>query len=291
MECLALDENGYGPILGPLVVTGIAASSDLPADWPAEIYDSKRLFSSVNKLAKIERIALSIFKISNKTIPKSVLDIFDSFENTYCSEKKHRICFQHLPHLPLCTPTNEIERYSECLSGFLEEHKILIESVNVQILCVSKFNELCRKNLKKDFINYTLFEKIILQSLNYCDNLMVKAGKIGGRKTYTRFLKHGFSHWRITEKQEDFDNSTYLIEKNNKKIVLSFLKDIEQKSFLGTLAGICGKYVRELFMTGINKYFGNEKPISGYRDSRTAEFVRKLHIENPPDIDCVLRIK
>ncbi|MCM8763958.1 MAG: hypothetical protein NC830_01130 [Candidatus Omnitrophica bacterium] len=291
MTYLGIDENGYGPALGPLVVSGIKATSDITEKRPDGICDSKILFSSQNKLAKIEKIALAIFKICRQKLPENALDIFENFENVHCPEINPAICFESLPKIPLWTTGSDAEKYVEYLSEFLTQHRIKIESVNSQILCVNKFNNFCRKNMKKDFINYMLFEKIMLQFSLDCDDLIITAGKIGGRKRYICFLRNGFCEWEIIKEKEDKEVSTYLLTKNKKKIILNFVKDIESKSFLGTLAGIYGKYIRELFMTGINSWLKTERTISGYRDRYTSEFIKKLCRKNLRYMDCILRIK
>lgn len=289
MISLAIDENGYGPALGPLVATGIAGTSDVSSGWPEDIFDSKRLFSC-GKLAAVEKIALSLFKIVFKKMPSSIFDLFEKSQYTGCPQTQ--ICWDSLPQIPMMVSISEINSYLEYFSAFLERHKISILSIHSQVLCVQEFNSLCRKNLRKDYINYLQFEKIILRYFKTHQTHLVIAGRIGSRKTYTEFLKKNLSDWEITKKQENSDISEYfLLGKNNAKIILKFVRDIENKSFLGVLAGIYGKYIREIILTGINRYFRTERFISGYRDKYTSEFIKKLSRKNLPYTDCILRIK
>jgi hypothetical protein len=140
-------------------------------------------------------------------------------------------------------------------------------------------------------MNYLQFEKIIL---NYCktfENIVVSAGKIGGRNYYMDFFQKTFSSWKIKKINESKDISEYTLIKNNSGIVLKFVKNIEDKSFLGVLAGIYGKYIREISMIGINRFLGTNRFISGYRDRYTSEFIKKIQNKNLVYMDCILRVK
>ncbi len=289
MIFVSIDENGYGPVLGPLVATGIAATSDVNHGWPHDIIDSKRLFSSRNRLAVLEKIALSLFRIAFMKMPSSTLDLFEKLQRTECPQTQ--VCWDNLPQIPMEVCTNEIDRYIEYLSVFLEKHRITIKSLHSQVLCVRRFNDLCRKNFRKDYIDYLQFEKIILRYHRAFENIVVASGRIGGRKRYVAFLRKNLSDWEILKKHENNDVSEYLLKKNNSEITLRFIKDIEKKSFLGVLAGIYGKYIREMFMTGINRSLGTKRFISGYRDKYTSKFIQNLQRKNIPHKDCILRIR
>lgn len=287
---IGLDENGYGPVMGPLVVTGVIATMDLDKDWPGDIYDSKLLFTHQNTHKELEKIALSILNISKGKFSHSTSGIFENFQQDFKCPKDISICFENLPEIPLWTTKKDIENFTKFLSAFCEKKQLKILSINSVILCVHKFNSFCRQNMKKDFINYLLFEKIILQALSKSDNLFVKAGKIGGRKDYKKFLEKTFHNWQINNIMEKPEISGYLLIRNNKKIALNFVRDIESRSFLGVLAGIYGKYIRELFMHSINSFLGTKRYISGYRDIQTKKFLNILS-HKELDFDCILRIK
>ncbi|HON05285.1 MAG TPA: hypothetical protein P5065_02900 [Candidatus Ratteibacteria bacterium] len=289
MIYVSIDENGYGPTLGPLITTGIAGTSDIDNGWPEDIVDSKKLFSSYKKFATIEKIALSLFKITFKKFPSTALDLFKQSNDIKCP--KEQICLNNLPQVPMKTSIDQINSYTEYLYDFLNKQNITIKSIYSQITCVKEFNNLCRKKLRKDYMNYLQFEKIIL---NYCktfENIVVSAGKIGGRNYYMDFFQKTFSSWKIKKINESKDISEYTLIKNNSGIVLKFVKNIEDKSFLGVLAGIYGKYIREISMIGINRFLGTNRFISGYRDRYTSEFIKKIQNKNLVYMDCILRVK
>ncbi|HPP67256.1 MAG TPA: hypothetical protein PKX05_05005, partial [bacterium] len=247
------------------------------------------LFSSQRKLEILEKIALALFNLSFHKMPTDAFDLFERSPDVICPQTQ--ICWDNFPKIPLCVSLSEIKKYSAYLSDFLGKHGLAIQSICSQSVCARQFNNLCRNNLKKDYINYLQFEKIILTYHKMFKNITVTAGKIGGRKNYAGFVKKNLSDWRIITKQETADVSEYLLRKNDAEIALKFVRDIETKSFLGVLAGIYGKYIRQLCMTGINRFFMTEKFISGYRDKYTSAFIDQLQHKNPDEMDCILRTK
>ena len=64
-----------------------------------------------------------------------------------------------------------------------------------------------------------------------------------------------------------------------KEVKISFLQNGEEKEFPVALSSLFGKYIREIFMKRINKFFQNYnpklKPVSGYRDSLTKGFIEE----------------
>lgn len=289
MLYLGIDENGYGPLMGPLIATGIAGTSDLESAWLKDISDSKKIFTKHDRIKTIEKISLSLFKIVFNKLPESVFELFEKTEDSKCSYGS--ICWEKMPEIPVNNFKDEIDNYTQYLYEFCEKKGISIKSIQSEVLCVKEFNQLCRKNLKKDYINFLQFKKIIEKNQDFHQEILVKAGKIGGRKNYQSFLKKTMSEWEIETAKEDFNISEYLLKKGINKIILRFVKDVEERSFLAVLAGIYGKYVRELIMTAINNSIGTKRFVSGYRDRFTAEFIKSFQEQNLPFKDCIIRIK
>ncbi|MGB9677976.1 MAG: hypothetical protein ACPLZ9_05085, partial [Candidatus Ratteibacteria bacterium] len=69
-----IDENGFGPILGPLVITGVLTSENIKI--PETIKDSKIFYRKRNDFKKIEEIAIVTFYILENRLPVSPYEIF-----------------------------------------------------------------------------------------------------------------------------------------------------------------------------------------------------------------------
>ena len=79
---LGIDENGLGPLMGPLVVTGtLLKYSGSSSRWFNDIADSKYFFSTrtSGNYSRMEETVAAIFYLANKIAPRSPAEILDAF--------------------------------------------------------------------------------------------------------------------------------------------------------------------------------------------------------------------
>jgi hypothetical protein len=290
MTFLGIDENGFGPVLGPLVATGVYASKDMDKCWPQWIADSKVVFvRNARGFAVIEGIALALFFHAYHLVPATPVQFLEKIGIVPCKEKV-QLCWDRLPHSFMWAGSDMVHNYIDKFREFFSAEGMQIKGVSSEIFCPKQFNEYCRKSFRKDLINFLLFEKLILAGLAKNSELSVQAGKIGGRKSYRDFILVRLAD-NITVELETDGRSSYRFTRNNTSVSLQFIRDIEQHSLLGVLAGIFGKYVRELMMFSINQSLASAVPVSGYRDKNTTNLLRKLAAEGCIQNDCIVRIK
>ncbi|MCL5674400.1 MAG: hypothetical protein M1501_01480 [Candidatus Omnitrophica bacterium] len=292
---LGIDENGYGPVMGPLIVTGICANKDIKKDWTIEIRDSKRLFlRDAQSYRKIEEISLAQFFLLFGRFPESPKEFIEKLSFGECPNKFKNICIENIPHVFSWAPKSDVTGYIDFFDGFLKKNSIKINGIKSAILCPFEFNILCDGGIKKDLIDFLQFEKIIKHFSDKDPEISISAGKIGGRNKYLEFVSGTFPSLENKAIRENPEESSYVFRNKNKNINISFLKDIEKKSFLACLSGIIGKYIRELIMTGINISLGNKEFVSGYREKKTKEFLKRFFArQNYKDINinCIIRKK
>ena len=160
--------------------------------------------------------------------------------------------------------------------------------------CPRDFNEGIRKYSNKLHYEFSLIEKMFEKYKNmYDDDLLFICGKLGGVNRYGRFFSY-LRKYKIRESAEGKDSGYILSDFGE----IRFLKDADSLHMPVALSSVFGKYVREFFMAGVNNYFRKEfpslRPVSGYNDCVTKEFIRKTEDTRRragvPD-DCFLRIK
>lgn len=293
MDFLGIDENGYGPVMGPLVVTGICADKDIKKTRSIKIKDSKKIFlRDAQSYKKIEEISLAQFFLLFGGFPESPKEFIEKLCFFKCPGKQKKICIENIPSVFLWASKPEIARSIDFFKKIFKKNSIKINGIKSAILCPLEFNNLCRMGIKKDLINFLQFEKIIKHFSDKCPEIFIRAGKIGGRNKYLEFLSGTFPFWENKIIREGSKDSSYIFKNKKIRVNISFLKGVEEKSFLACLSGIIGKYIRELIMSSISASLGSKKIISGYRERNTKEFLKHvLHNCRGINIGCIIRQK
>ncbi|HOK56922.1 MAG TPA: hypothetical protein PKV21_00315 [bacterium] len=276
-----IDENGFGPVLGPLVITGILTSEDIKI--PDYIKDSKIFYKNKKDLKKIEEIAvISFYMVENRT-PSSPYEIFKRFSYKKCAFEEN-LCEKNIPLFFESENIKEIiKRYSDLL-----KEKDKIKRIEVKTVCPYFFNDFVKKKKSKFLLNLFNFCEIIKEMENY-KNIKFFCGKIGGTIYYRNFLKYFLPDYEIYALKETDDFSEYKISKKNLSFELGFYKNVENISPVASFSSIIGKYMREIIMKSIIKSLNMDEDISGYRDRKTKKFIEKINFSKFRK-ECIIRI-
>ena len=321
MYLLGIDENGYGPLLGPLIVTATAYKvhphtknfgvgvnlwhilniSKNPDDYPEKLIvtDSKKLFSrnSLKRRQAGERTVLAFFYLLFKTLPenpdrflsKVLLNFSPPHQNNWCGG---RPCWEEIS-LPLWLKEivvrrsyslakieERIKKEAGKLRKRLRKGEIKFLGLKSICICPFQFNK-STADKSKSYLNYLQFEKLISHFLRKKEGeFLIFADRIGGQREYLPHLKSGLlKHWDCRILEESRAVSSYELSLKEKIAVISFLQNGEERQFPVALSSLFGKYIREISIERINRFFQNYNPelksVSGYRDSRTKDFIKK----------------
>jgi ribonuclease HII len=284
---VGIDEAGYGPQLGPLVVSAVvlelpdamlARQRSLPKIaclWKTlsniisenkscvkvTVCDSKALYQPARGIKELERTALVFKRL---------------IEPDYCNHNELT--------LPLSADNNEINRLTQTLRVELNTNSIQFREVKASIVEPTDFNGGIRRlRNKADFLWEVSGELIkhCVDKYNHKNMVVIRAGKQGGRNYYLPYLQRLFAGKIVRPVEQGFDNSSYIIRtKPSVNALISFIKDGDASEFAIALASIFSKYYRELSMLKLNRFFQSHipllKPTSGYHpDSR--RFIRAIN--------------
>ncbi|RKY31308.1 MAG: hypothetical protein DRP67_02865 [Candidatus Omnitrophota bacterium] len=288
---IGIDENGFGPLMGPLVVTGILGKLKGDFKWFKGVEDSKRFFSrDISSFKKIEEFSLSLFLSIYGYLPSNPYEFIRKISKPIfkCSVSE-KICWKNLPSHFIWADMEEVEKKAEEFKRWMADENVFIESIFSRIFCVYEINNLIDKGYKKGFIDFIGFYDIIEMAKK--KEIEVFAGKIGGMKRYFSFLKYKFPQHSIKIIEEGEEISKYILKNEKSFIKISFVEDIEDKLFFAAISSIIGKYIRELMMESIRRSFGIKDRISGYRDRKTVRFLEIIRNKENYFEMCVFRKK
>jgi len=283
-----MDENGLGPLMGPLVVTGVLLKQPGKEVWFDDISDSKDFFSrNTNDFSRLEETATALFYLCNKKPPLSPLEILLSFCGIYKCLSGLNICTGNIPQEFIWSDDEKRKRRCELLCKWMDKKAIEIENIRSIAICPKRINMSIEKGNNKLFLDFFGFCDIV-KAIPDKNGLTVYAGKVGGLKFYRKYLGYRLPDYQCEVIEENDEASLYRMEGKNENFTLGFFTDVENKSFSATLSSLIGKYIRELFMAGIRKTLGISEDISGYHDRKTKSCISKLSLNNFPS-SCLFR--
>ncbi|MBN2341992.1 MAG: hypothetical protein JXX29_21785 [Deltaproteobacteria bacterium] len=304
MIIIGIDENGLGPVLGPMVVTACAfrakrydeahfwklCDESLPAD------DSKIIFKR-NKESFAETAVLRWLSVFSH-FPNNATELF----NTLC-ESTPRPCPEAFPEV--CRPHNQNaipafggeapRQLSLNLWNRFDHLSITPLQTRAFLLCPGEFNaHFSSSDVNKLQLDFNLMMQLIQlfqrERTDDDEEIWAVCGKVGGAQKYLPWF-HALNITDCDIIEEHRDVSTYRLPDNT---TVSFIKDGDSAHLPVAVASMVGKYLRELSIQETNRLLApNQPPVSGYRDVRTKAFIEATAASrtarNLPD-RCFLRI-
>ncbi len=283
MLLVGIDEAGYGPLLGPLVVSAVAMTlpdevAGIPlwdlfsgglCDRPARakgrlvVADSKKLFHGHDRdIRELERSALGAVLLTAGKLPAALDELLSAISLEPDPHLALRwYCHQPLP-LPHRAQTDGLRLAVNVLSRDLASVGASMVAVKSVPLVEKKYNHLVRQIKNKSEILFSQTARLIHEVLNISvePNVRVCVDKQGGKDSYVRNLLRVFPTARLSVVTEGENESEYILQDGPRTIRLSFSQKGEQRHMLIAWASIVSKYLRELFMMQFNRFWQSAQP-------------------------------
>ena len=286
---IGTDEAGYGPNLGPLVVTGTlweipSVDVDLYKLF-AEVVDSKR---SPDRIAVCD--SKEIYKSSGtiEALERSVLSLLDSPAANWrelvaglgCGREKTETEswlvgaeFQ----LPMLTDLEEIENLKERFLACCESVGVKLLEVQTSTLFPKKFNEAIESQGNKANVLSSTTLEIVSKLLNSVTGPLPTDGKPqpvrivcdkhGGRSKYAAVIQNCLTEQPVLVHEESRSTSRYSWTTDTADVAIEFNAGGES-ALPVALASMVSKYVREVYMKLWNRFWLTHlpgiKPTKGY---------------------------
>lgn len=284
-----IDEAGYGPILGPLVVS--ACSFQIPDEllkadlWQILnksvakqrknlagrllITDSKKAFVRKSGTRHLKRATLACLRDLGSR-PGTLKELLDFL----CPD-----CIERLADYPwyadivgsiLDADYADIKIASEVFGNNMSQNGMKLLSIQTQCLDVAHYNRLIDKINNKASVLF-LTTAGLIKSIwdNSCDdNIQIIVDRQGGRSHYRKKLQTMFPDLEMAIIGESDSLSSYELKGAQKQMRIHFVTKADQKHLPVSLASMVSKYVRELLVERINCYWQSHhaelKPTAGY---------------------------
>ena len=288
-----VDEAGYGPLLGPLVVS--MSIFDISAQEPggyAEdswevlskciarcargaqsrtvVADSKKIYHGRDDLHRLERTVLA-FLGTSRPLPRS-LDGFLKLTGADLDEGLRTLPWYAAGEtlLPVASCRGEILNRASLLHEGMTQKGYSFEGFDTQPTSELKLNEDLRKFRSKAYALFRYTERLIrrLRERYPHQHVEVIVDKEGGRNYYRPYLWAAYPEDKIRTLAEGSRLSRYRLSGALGEMTISFREKAEEASMPVALASIASKYLRELFMRLFNLYWQERvsalQPTAGY---------------------------
>lgn len=289
-----IDEAGYGPIFGPLLVArAVVGLAERPPDgqepnlWKLlqkavckcagdrrgrlAVNDSKKLHSqgSPNRLRHLELGVLSFAALAGRR-PRCVGSLLDCLGESGHHELAGLPWYEPCERapwasLPLHCTEGELAVTANMLAAAAREAGVQALDLGAAVVFEDRFNEMVCATRSKASVSFTFVAKHLahIWQAYGLQHPRVVVDRQSGRMRYRELLAMTFPEAELTVLEEAADDSGYLLQSQQsprRLMTVRFQVDSEQRHWPTALASMVSKYVRELLMLRFQAYFSRRAP-------------------------------
>lgn len=283
---IGIDEAGYGPNLGPFVMTLVACHvPDDPhdlnlwtrlkpavrcakqkADHRIVVADSKLVYSPANGWADLEKGVLTTLCASIATLQELLVHLADG-ELPALRQESWYVGDTALP-----TAVEPDELTAAC--GLWRDANVAAEVTwcfcRSAVVPAPRFNDLVDKWESKGAVLAVAATQLIDSCVRAApaEPMLFVIDKHGGRNAYSAMLQQAFADGMVLAEEEGASRSVYRVEGMDRPVRILVMPKADVKHFTVALASMVSKYVRELLMREFNRFWATHvpdlKPTAGY---------------------------
>ena len=284
---IGTDEAGYGPNLGPLVVTAtlwrvedplreclyerlkkvVTAAPEGRNDRRLWLSDSKKVHGATDGLRRLE-LGVSAALRAGGIAWSSLRDLLTKIESTFDDARREPWHATEVS-LPCACAAPEIDAAVEPLIAGLAEAGVALVAVRCRCIFPPEFNDGCERYGNKATLLTATTLRLVRELLDVAPDadVDVACDKHGGRNSYAAAIQEFIAAGLVQTLDESRAVSRYRFADGERRVEMGFR--VGGESHLPTaLASMVSKYVRETAMQAWNGYWGalvpNLRPTAGY---------------------------
>jgi ribonuclease HII len=278
---IGIDEAGYGPNLGPFVMTSVACrvpdhSRDAnlwqllhPAvrqgadgdDGRLLIDDSKIVYTS-RGLAGLERGVLATMRHNGAGPATSLAEFVDWICPDDCAELRREAWYRGTQTIPLHGEADDRKTWTERFEEVCNEANVGPWHVRAVVVCPPRFNSLLDGGKKGVVLSHALTHLLRWQHANLTgdDALSFHIDKHGGRNFYAAMIQDALPDGMVFTGTEGMMRSVYRVHGLGREVGLMFQPRADAEHFCVALASMISKYLREVLMVEFNGFWREHVP-------------------------------
>jgi hypothetical protein len=305
MIIAGIDEAGYGPLLGPLVVGCCAFDigpiddqQPIPCLWKRlsrlvsknrvasgrklHINDSKLVYSPSNGLKELERSILAVLCASAE-MPLNLASLLERAANHVLDELSAYPWYRttETESFPLEQAALPIQLFANALKMEMERSQARCVYLSARIVLERRLNQLISTTRNKATVLFSttaIHLDHLLQTYGHAP-LTIFCDRQGGREHYGSHLRLMFDQWSLEILREQDGHSEYRLHNGSNAVRIIFREKAETHCLAVALASMLSKYLREALMRRFNsfwaKYMPEVPPTAGYYQDG-ARFLRDI---------------
>ncbi len=278
-----IDEAGFGPVLGPLVVS--AAAFSVPDDRAGEsmwrmlsgavtqraskrptriaIADSKKLYGGLRGAAGLENLERGVLAMlgTRGLLPQSLAGLLEIVCPPAVIEAQRRRWYEGVNiSLPRNLSVLEATLAANALDVAMRQADVKLLTIRSEVVFEPEFNRLTQA-ANKSVVLFDVTCRLLMRLWQTGKkDMLIHVDRHGGRIHYLEPLARAFEGCAFKVIEESADHSAYQMAAGGRTAEIHFHVESERLHMPVALASMTSKYLRELFMRVYNSFWAQQVP-------------------------------